>query len=103
MTKITKEEIIHVAKLARLEITDEEVSKYTPQLESILEYASKISEIDTNDVAPTSHPLEMVNVLRQDEIGESLTQEQALSNAPQAESGRFKVPQILGEEGDENE
>lgn len=103
MTKITKEDVRHVAQLARLDVTEEEVDLYTGQLEAILEHAASISAIDTEGIEPTSHPLKMSNVLREDVVGTSLTQEQALLNAPAVEQGRFKVPQILSDSGDDNE
>lgn len=98
MTKITSDDVRHVAQLARLKVTEEEVETFTTQLEAILEHAGAISALDTEGVEPTSHPLAMDNVFRVDEVKQSLTQEEALSNAPEAQDGRFKVPQILGEE-----
>lgn len=98
MAKITNDDVRHVAKLARLKVTDEEVATFTTQLEAILEHASSISALDTEGIEPTSHPLAMVNVFRPDEKRTSLSQDEALSNAPEAQDGRFKVPQILGEE-----
>ncbi len=96
MTRITSDDVRHVAKLARLAISDEEVEHFTVQLEAILENAGKISALDTEGVEPTSHPLAVENVFRLDEVTPSLTQDQVLSNAPAAENGRIKVPQILG-------
>ncbi len=98
MTQITKEEVVHVANLARLSLTDEEIEKFGKQMSAILEHASEVSKIDTRGVVPTSHPLKMENVLREDVVGLSLTQEQALSGAPNAQEGRFMVPQILDTE-----
>lgn len=95
---ISTDDVRHVAKLARLRVNDDEVETFTTQLEAILEHASAISAIDTQGVEPTSHPLAMSNVLRQDVVGLSLTQEQALLNAPAQDQGRFQVPQILGSE-----
>ena len=97
MTKITSEEVRHVADLARLRVSDEEVEIFTSQLEGLLEHFSAISSIDTQGVAPTSHPIELNNVFRKDVVKPSLTQEQVLSNAPKTEESRFAVPQILGE------
>ena len=98
MTQITKEEVVHVANLARLSLTDEEIEKFGKQMSAILEHASEVSKIDPRGVVPTSHPLKMENVLREDVVGLSLTQEQALSGAPNAQEGRFMVPQILDTE-----
>jgi aspartyl-tRNA(Asn)/glutamyl-tRNA(Gln) amidotransferase subunit C len=95
MSKITSDDVIHVAKLARLKLTDDEVALYTTQLEAILEHASSISALDTEGIEPTAHPLAKSNVFRKDEVRPSLSQEEVLSNAPAAEDGRFKVPQIL--------
>ena len=88
MTKITTEEVRHVANLARLRVSDDEVQTFTSQLEGLLEHFSAISSIDTAGIKPTSHPIE---------IKPSLTQEQVLSNAPKMEDSRFAVPQILGD------
>lgn len=99
MTRITSDEVRHVANLARLRVSDEEVSSLTTQLEAILEHAGAITALDTDGIEPTSHPLAMTNVLRDDVVEPSLSQEDVLSNAPASERGRFKVPQILA--GDE--
>ncbi|MFN8016264.1 MAG: Asp-tRNA(Asn)/Glu-tRNA(Gln) amidotransferase subunit GatC [Acidimicrobiia bacterium] len=98
MTRITSEQVRHVAKLARLEVTDEEVETFTSQLEGLLEHFSAISAIDTTQVQPTARPIETVNVLRSDYVKPSLTQEEVLSNAPASQDGRFIVPQILESE-----
>lgn len=98
MTEITKEDVIHVAKLARLSLSEEEIVKFGAQMETILEHASAVSKIDTTGIVPTSHPLKMQNVLREDVVGASLSQDQALSGAPNAQDGRFMVPQILDTE-----
>jgi aspartyl-tRNA(Asn)/glutamyl-tRNA(Gln) amidotransferase subunit C len=89
---ITREEVLHVAKLARLDLTDEEVERLTMQLGAILEAVSKVSELDLSDVPPTSHPLELVNHFGEDEPHESLSLEQAFANAPARERDLFKVP-----------
>jgi aspartyl-tRNA(Asn)/glutamyl-tRNA(Gln) amidotransferase subunit C len=75
---ITREEVLHVAKLARLELTDDEVERLTEQLGAILEAVSKVSELDLSDVPPTSHPLELVNAWAPDELRESLEIDQRL-------------------------
>ena len=89
---ITREEVLHVAKLARLELTDEEVERLTEQLGAILEAVSKVSELDLSDVPPTSHPLELVNAWAEDEPRPSLPLDEAFANAPDREDDLFKVP-----------
>jgi aspartyl-tRNA(Asn)/glutamyl-tRNA(Gln) amidotransferase subunit C len=89
---ITKEEVLHVARLARLELTAEEVERFTQQLSAILEAVAKVSELDLSDVEPTAHPLDLVNVWAEDEPGPSLPVDEALANAPDREGGFFKVP-----------
>jgi aspartyl-tRNA(Asn)/glutamyl-tRNA(Gln) amidotransferase subunit C len=89
---ITREEVLHVAKLARLELTDDEVERLTGELSAILEAVSKVSELDLSDVPPTSHPLELVNGFGEDEPRESLSLDRAFANAPQREGDLFRVP-----------
>ncbi len=89
---ITREEVLHVAKLARLELTDDEVERLTGQLSAILEAVSKVSELDLADVPPTSHPLELVNGWGEDVPHEPLGLDQAFANAPAREGDLFKVP-----------
>ena len=89
---ITREEVLHVAKLARLELTDDEVERLTEQLGAILEAVSKVSELDLSDVPPTSHPLELVNAWAADEPSASLPLDQVFANAPAREGDLFKVP-----------
>ena len=89
---ITREEVLHVAKLASLELTDEEVERLTGELSAILEAVSKVSELDLADVPPTSHPLELVNAWAEDEPRPSLELDDAFANAPARESDLFKVP-----------
>ncbi len=89
---ITREEVLHVAKLARLELTDDEVERLTEQLGAILEAVSKVSELDLSDVPPTSHPLELVNAWAEDEPRPSLGLDEAFANAPAREGDLFKVP-----------
>jgi aspartyl-tRNA(Asn)/glutamyl-tRNA(Gln) amidotransferase subunit C len=85
----------HVAWLARLELTEEEREIFGSQLQKILEYAQAIKAVDTSGVPPTSHPLPLKNVMREDRIIPSLSQEEALSNAPRRERGAFVVPRII--------
>lgn len=87
----------HVAALARLELTDDEVESLTRELGVILEHAGQIAALDTSGVPPTSHPLPLRNVLRADEPGPSLDRDEVLAEAPSVEDGRFRVPRIIGE------
>ncbi len=89
---ITREEVLHVAKLASLELTDDEVERLTGELSAILEAVSKVSELDLSDVPPTSHPLELVNTWAEDEPRPSLPLDDAFANAPAREGDLFKVP-----------
>ena len=88
-------DIEHVARLARLELTDEEKTRLREQLGVILEAAAKVSEVATDDVPPTAYAIARSNVLRPDEITPSLTTEEVLSNAPEVEADRFKVPRVV--------
>jgi aspartyl-tRNA(Asn)/glutamyl-tRNA(Gln) amidotransferase subunit C len=97
--KITVEDVEHVANLARLQLTDEEKSSYATQLSAILEYFDKLSEVDTAQVAPMSHPIDLENVFRGDQAGESMPPEAVLSNAPEQAEGCFQVPVVLDQEG----
>jgi aspartyl-tRNA(Asn)/glutamyl-tRNA(Gln) amidotransferase subunit C len=95
---IDRATVDHVARLARLDLSDEERERMTTELGHILEHAAKIQALDLDGVEPTSHAIPIRNVMRPDEVMPSLTQEEALSGAPEAEDGRFKVPRILEEE-----
>ena len=88
----TRDELLHVARLARLALTEEELERLGGQLGAILDAVSKVSELDLSDVPPTSHPLDLVNVLAEDDPRPSLEQQVALQNAPLAEDGAFRVP-----------
>lgn len=92
---ISLENVRHVAKLSRLNLTSAEEELMTEQLNAILHYAEKLNELDTDDVEPTTHVLHVSNVLREDEVCPSLTLEQVMHNAPEEEDGQFKVPAIL--------
>jgi len=93
--KISKQEVEHVAKLSRLELTDEEKERLTNQLSNILTYVEKLNELETQGVEPTSHVLDISNVMRDDVPVDSLTQEKALANAPEMAAGHYKVPKII--------
>ena len=89
---IDRNEVLHVARLARLALTDDEVERLGAQLNAILEAVGKVSELDLEGVEPTAHPLDLVNVLAEDEPRPSLPVEEALANAPEREGEFFKVP-----------
>jgi aspartyl-tRNA(Asn)/glutamyl-tRNA(Gln) amidotransferase subunit C len=92
MAEISREQLLHVASLARLELRDEELERLGAQLNDIIAAVSKVSELDLRDVPATSHPLDVVNVWGEDEPRESLPVDVALSNAPEREGNFFKVP-----------
>jgi aspartyl-tRNA(Asn)/glutamyl-tRNA(Gln) amidotransferase subunit C len=96
--QISVEEVIHVAKLARLQLSEEEVKTFTDQLASVLRYASQVAALDTATVEPTAHPMAMVNVFREDLPRPGLNREEVLDQAPAVEGAFFKVPRIVGEE-----
>ena len=89
---IDREQVLHVAKLARLRLTDEEVEKMSGELSTILEAIEQIGELDLDGVRPTSHVVDLENVLRPDEPRPSLPRERALANAPDASDDGFRVP-----------
>lgn len=95
MTEITNERIKKIADSVRIAISDEEAVKYTEEISSIIEHANILSELNTDDVEPTTHGIILGNVLRKDEPKQSITQEDALKNAPDQEDGHFKVPSIM--------
>lgn len=92
---ITNQDVQHVAKLARLNLSAEEEQVFTEQLNAILQYAEKLNELDTDDVEPTTHVLPVSNVMREDVKRESLSIEKVMLNAPEEEDGQFKVPAVL--------
>jgi aspartyl-tRNA(Asn)/glutamyl-tRNA(Gln) amidotransferase subunit C len=89
---ITRDQVLHVARLARLDLGDDEVERLTGELDAILDAVSKVAELDLSDVRPTSHPLDLVNAWAEDEPQPSLPIEDVLRNAPAAERGLFRVP-----------
>lgn len=95
--RITREDVAHVARLARLTVTDEELDTFTGQLAAILDHADDVASLDTEGVPPTAHPLPLVNVLREDVPRPSLDRAEVLASAPAVEDDRFRVPPVLGE------
>jgi aspartyl-tRNA(Asn)/glutamyl-tRNA(Gln) amidotransferase subunit C len=89
---ISRDDVLHVARLARLALTEDELDRLGRELNAILEAVGKVSELDLDDVEPTSHPLELVNVWAEDEPRPSLSLEEALANAPEREGNFFRVP-----------
>jgi aspartyl-tRNA(Asn)/glutamyl-tRNA(Gln) amidotransferase subunit C len=95
---ISRAEVLHVARLARLALTEEELDRFQSQLSLILQEADKVKRLPTEGVPPTAHPLPRANVWRDDTVGPCLTPEEALSTAPEVEQGRFRVPRIIEED-----
>ena len=98
MAAISRDEVAHLARLARIEMTDAELDHLASEMDLILESVSRVTGVAGADIPPTSHAIAMQNVMRLDVVVPSLTPEEALSGAPAREEDRFKVPQILGEE-----
>ena len=92
MARITKEEVLHVAKLARLELSDDDVAKFQEQLSDILEAVSKVSELDLSDVPPTAHPLEIANAWAEDVPRDCLPLDDVFANAPDRDGDYFRTP-----------
>src|SRR5690625_7270602 len=101
MPSIGRADVARLADLARIQLTAEEIARFAGEFDSIMHAVASVSEVATEDVPATSHPIAMTNVFREDVVENTLTQEQALSGAPAAEDGRFAVPQILGERSEE--
>ena len=95
--RLSPEVVAHVAQLARLDLTHDELSLFTGQLADVLEHAADVEALELDDVPPTLHPLPIVNVLREDEARPCLDREEVLAMAPDAEGGRFRVPRIMSE------
>ena len=98
MSDISADTVRHLANLARIELTEDEITHLTTELGVIVDNIAKVSEVATDDVPATSHPIPLSNVTRKDEVADVLTQQEALSGAPESADGRFKVSAILGEE-----
>ena len=97
MSAITRDDVAHLARLARIAMTDDELDRLAGELDVILGAVARVQEVAADEIPPTSHALPLTNVLRADEPVPSLSAEEALSGAPDAEDGRFRVPQILGD------
>jgi len=93
--KITVTDVEHIAKLAKLTLSDGEKEAYTQQMSDILQYMEKLNELDTSDVEPLSHVMEVTNAFREDDPKESLSQEEALKNAPKSDGDFFVVPKVI--------
>ncbi|GAA0280139.1 Asp-tRNA(Asn)/Glu-tRNA(Gln) amidotransferase subunit GatC [Cryptosporangium japonicum] len=98
MPAISREEVAHLARLARLAVTDDELDTFAGQLDVILGAVARVGEVAADDIPPTSHAVPLTNVLRADEVRPSIDREMVLLAAPAAEDGRFRVPRILTEE-----
>ncbi len=98
MSRITREEVANLARLARLDLAEAELDEYAKQLEIILESVAKVGEVATADVKPMSHATGLVNIFREDKVETSLDREEILKSAPATEDFRFRVPRILDEE-----
>ncbi len=92
---ISREEVLHVAHLARLEFSEEEVELFTSQLADILDYVEQLNELDTSNVEPTYHAIPLSNVFREDKVQDSFPVDEILSNAPEREDGFFVVPKVI--------
>ena len=98
MPAISREEVAHLARLARLAVSDDELDTFAGQLDVILGAVARVGEVAADDIPPTSHAVPLTNVLRPDEVKPSIDREMVLLAAPAAEDGRFRVPRILTEE-----
>jgi aspartyl-tRNA(Asn)/glutamyl-tRNA(Gln) amidotransferase subunit C len=98
MTAITRAEVAHLARLARLELSEQELDHFATQLDVIIGAVARVAEVAADDIPPTSHSVPLTNVFRDDALRPCLTPEEALAGAPAAENDRFRVPRILDEE-----
>jgi aspartyl-tRNA(Asn)/glutamyl-tRNA(Gln) amidotransferase subunit C len=94
---ISKEQVLHVAKLAKLSLSDTEVELFSEQLSHILGYANELRDLDLSNYPPTSHPIELENIFREDVVIESISNKKVIDNAPQSSNGQFLVPPILND------
>lgn len=94
--KITRDEVLHVAHLARLEIDDHLIDRFADQIATILEYVEQLNQVDTQGIKPTSHAIALNNAFRKDQVATHLNRDQALANAPDKGEGSFMVPKVVG-------
>ena len=94
--RITKQQVLHVAHLARLELDEAAIEKFAGQIGTVLEYVDQLQAVNTEGVKPTSHAISLTNAFREDEVRDHLETEKALANAPEAEDGSFVVPKVVG-------
>ena len=94
---LTRDDVVHVARLARLDLGDEEIDLFTAQLRTVLDHAADVAALDLSHLEPSSHPIALENVLRPDEPRPSLDRDEVLAAAPAVEAHRFQVPRIVGE------
>lgn len=92
---VSKEDVLHIAKLSRLSLTEQELEKYTTDLSNIVNFANELSNIDISDVKPTAHILDIKNVFRKDKVQESYDREEILKNAPTKDAGCISVPKVV--------
>lgn len=92
---LTRDDVLHIARLARIAVTEEEVERLTVQLSGILDHFAALAAVDTEGVEPTAHPLPLANVMRADEVQPSLSREEVLANAPMTEDGYIRVRAVL--------
>lgn len=97
LASITIEEVKRIADMVRITISDEEANQYTNELSEIISYAGKLTELNTDDVEATTHGIVLTNVMRNDEVIQTITQEDVLNNAPDQQDGHFRVPRIMEE------
>ena len=97
MARISRDDVAHVARLARLDLTDDELEQFTEQLGAVLDHAADVAALDTEGVPSTAHPVPLANVLRDDVVTSGVDRDEVLAQAPATEDGRFRVPRILGE------
>jgi len=91
---ISKKDVEHVAKLARIELSEEETEKFTKQLGDIIKYVDQLNEVDTKGIEPMAHPYPLVNITRKDVVNHKISKDELLKNAPEEENSFFKVPKI---------
>lgn len=92
---LSRQEVLKIARLARLRLTEDEIGLLQKDLNSILEYINKLQQLDTSNIPPTSHVLDIINVFREDEVKKGLTEDEVFKNAPDYEQSHFKVPRVV--------